>query len=297
MSDQTVPDRTTSSTQLSLLSPAKLNLFLHITGRRTDGYHNLQTLFQLLDFGDGMRFELLPTDQTQLICDDMQLQSADNLVLRAANALRERTGIQTGVRITLNKKIPMGAGLGGGSSNAATTLVALNHLWQSGLSRTELSDIGVRLGADVPVFIHGRTAWGEGIGEQLTPVLLAHRFYIVLSPPCHVATGEIFSHQQLTRDSTAIKMAAFLAGQSRNDCEVLVRKLYPDVDNALNWLNQFASARMTGTGASVFAGFESREAAIAVLNALSDSRDREINAERINAFVASGITESPVCAL
>jgi 4-diphosphocytidyl-2-C-methyl-D-erythritol kinase len=297
MSDQSVSDTTRSRRQLTLLSPAKLNLFLHITGRRPDGYHTLQTLFQLLDYGDIMHFELLPTDETQLVCDDPQLQSAENLVLRAASALRERTGVQIGARITLNKKIPMGAGLGGGSSNAATTLVALNHLWQAGLSRAELSDIGVRLGADVPVFIHGRTAWGEGIGEQLTPVYLAHRFYIVLSPPCHVATREIFSNQQLTRDSTAIKMAAFLAGQSRNDCEVLVRKLYPDVDNTLNWLNQFASARMTGTGASVFAGFESREAAITVLRALSNSKDKAVNAERIKAFVASGIAESPVCAL
>ena len=297
MSDKTVSDKVVISRQLTLLSPAKLNLFLHITGRRADGYHNLQTLFQLLDYGDIMHFEPLPTAETQLICDQPQLQSIDNLVLLAANVLREHTGVQTGILITLNKKIPMGAGLGGGSSNAATTLVALNHLWQTGLSRNELSVIGLRLGADVPVFIHGRTAWGEGIGEQLTPVLLPHRFYIVLSPPCHVATGEIFSHQQLTRDSTAIKMAAFLAGQSRNDCEVLVRKLYPDVDNTLNWLNQFASARMTGTGASAFAGFESREAAMTVLKALSDSRDRLINAERINAFIASGITESPVCAL
>jgi len=297
MPDNAVPQKPLSTRQLTLLSPAKLNLFLHITGRRADGYHNLQTLFQLLDYGDTMHFEHLPTAEIQLRCDQPQLQSHDNLVVRAASALREHTGTSVGASITLNKKIPMGAGLGGGSSNAATTLVALNHLWQTGLSRNELSDIGLRLGADVPVFIHGRTAWGEGIGEQLTPVLLPHRFYIVLSPHCHVATGEIFSHQQLTRDSTAIKMAAFLAGQSRNDCENLVRKLYPDVDNALHWLNQFASARMTGTGASVFAGFESREAAMTVLHALSGSKDEFINAERINAFVASGITESPVCVL
>jgi 4-diphosphocytidyl-2-C-methyl-D-erythritol kinase len=286
-----------SGPAISLLSPAKLNLFLHVTGRRADGYHNLQTLFQLMDYGDTMHFEHLPAAEIQLICDQPELQNADNLVLRAAKALREYTNVESGARITLHKKIPAGAGLGGGSSNAAATLVALNNLWRTGLSRTELSAIGLRLGADVPVFIQGRTAWGEGIGEQLTPVLLPPRFYVVLSPPCHVATGEIFSNQQLTRDSTAIKMAAFLAGQSRNDCEKLVRKLYPDVDHALNWLSNFASARMTGTGASVFAGFESKDAAMAVLNALSDSNDIFINADRVNAFVASGITESPICAL
>ncbi len=285
-----------SATQLTLLSPAKLNLFLHITGRRADGYHLLQTLFQLLDYGDTMHFERLDSDKLELVCNQPALQTEDNLVLRAAKALLEATDLKAGMRITLEKRIPTGAGLGGGSSNAATTLIALNHLWQTDLDNKALQAIGLRLGADVPVFVNGKTAWAEGIGELLTSVQLPTRYYLVLCPPCHVATGQIFSHQELTRDSTTIKMAAFLAGQSRNDCEALVRKLYPEVDIALNWLNNYASARMTGTGASVFASFDSKESAQAVLHELSASTDARINAGTVTAFVACGITESPVCA-
>ena len=281
----------------SLLSPVKLDLFLHITGRRADGYHSLQTLFQLLDHGDAMEFEVRPDDKLELLCNRSELQSENNLVLRAARALRTLTGTRAGARISLHKRIATGAGLGGGSSNAATTLVALNHLWKTGLGRQDLANLGLHLGADVPVFVHGRTAWAEGIGEVLTPVSLPRCYYVVLTPPCHVATAEIFSHQQLTRDSTAIKMAAFLAGQSGNDCEALVRNLYADVDAALDWLEQFASARMTGTGASVFASFSDSNAARAVLDALSTSTDSRINADRVQAFMASGIAESPLCAL
>ncbi|MEX2334629.1 MAG: 4-(cytidine 5'-diphospho)-2-C-methyl-D-erythritol kinase, partial [Pseudohongiella sp.] len=241
---------TTADHIITLPAPAKLNLFLHITGRRSDGYHTLQTLFQLLDYGDELRFSLRTDGQLRLTCNDTSLSNNDNLVLRAAGLLRQTLNIKTGADIHLIKRIPAGAGLGGGSSDAATALLALNQLWQGGLSRTRLAELGLQLGADVPVFVFGNSAWAEGIGEELEPVTLAEQFFVVLTPACHVTTGTIFSHQQLTRDSTAIKMCAFLAGQSRNDCETLVRKLYPAVDAALDWLSQFAPARMTGTGCS-----------------------------------------------
>lgn len=247
---------------LTLKSPAKLNLFLHITGRRADGYHELQTLFQIIDYCDVLHFSIAPDTGTETLhCDNPELAGQDNLILRAARALRARTGSHCGATITLEKHIPMGAGLGGGSSNAATTLVALNRLWQTGLNVEELCEIGVGLGADVPLFVKGESAWAEGIGEILTPVHLPQKTYVVITPDCHVSTGDIFSHQQLTRNTTAIKMAAFLAGQTRNDCENIVRQLYPPVDEALNWLNQYAPARMTGTGASVFAAFDREDVA------------------------------------
>jgi 4-diphosphocytidyl-2-C-methyl-D-erythritol kinase len=243
--------------QLTVFSPAKLNLFLHITGRRADGYHTLQTLFQLLDYGDTLHIQRLPTAAIELECNIPQLAGPDNLIVQAAMALRQVSGCQTGARITLHKHIPMGAGLGGGSSNAASTLLALNAIWGTGLDQDTLCAIGLHLGADVPLFVRGESAWAEGIGEQLVGVDLAPKFYLVICPDCHVSTRDIFSHQQLTRNTTAIKMAAFLAGQTRNDCEALVRKLYKPVDSALIWLSQFGQARMTGTGASVFAAFDS----------------------------------------
>lgn len=247
---------------LTLKSPAKLNLFLHITGRRADGYHELQTLFQIIDYCDVLHFTATPDTGTETLqSSDPVLAGQDNLILRAARALRAHTGSHWGANITLEKYIPMGAGLGGGSSNAATTLVALNRLWKTGLSVAELCTIGVRLGADVPLFVKGESAWAEGIGEILIPVDLPQKNYVVITPDCHVSTGDIFSHQQLTRNTTAIKMAAFLAGQTRNDCENIVRQLYPPVDEALNWLNQYAPARMTGTGASVFAAFDREDEA------------------------------------
>ncbi|OGT72496.1 MAG: 4-(cytidine 5'-diphospho)-2-C-methyl-D-erythritol kinase [Gammaproteobacteria bacterium RIFCSPLOWO2_02_FULL_57_10] len=247
---------------LTLKSPAKLNLFLHITGRRPDGYHELQTIFQIIDYCDLLHFSVPPDTGTEsLQCSNPALAGEDNLILRAARALRAHTGSTRGVRITLEKHIPMGAGLGGGSSNAATTLVALNQLWQTGLNKDELCAIGVRLGADVPLFVKGESAWAEGIGEILTPVDLPQKTYVVITPDCHVSTADIFSNQQLTRNTTAIKMAAFLAGQTRNDCENIVRRLYPPVDEALNWLNQYAPARMTGTGASVFTAFDREDEA------------------------------------
>lgn len=268
---------------LTLESPAKLNLFLHITGRRPDGYHELQTIFQIIDYSDRLHFKSNDSGILTLHCDVPALTGNDNLILRAARALRDRSGCTSGAEITLEKHIPMGAGLGGGSSNAATTLLALNKLWKTGLSKEELGVIGVRLGADVPLFVKGQSAWAEGIGEILTPVDLEQKFYLVVTPDCHVSTKDIFSNQQLTRNTTAIKMAAFLAGQTRNDCENIVRKLYPPVDEALKWLNQHVDARMTGTGASVFAEFDSEADAHSLLQKLPKGW---------RAFVARGLKQS-----
>jgi 4-diphosphocytidyl-2-C-methyl-D-erythritol kinase len=279
-----------SLSQLTLPAPAKLNLFLHITGRRADGYHLLQTIFQLLDYGDELRFSLRDDNQITLNCDSMELATDDNLVLRAAYLLREHTGATQGVDIELIKRIPTGAGLGGGSSDAATTLLALNALWQCQLERSALATLGLRLGADVPVFVQGKSAWAEGVGELLQPVSLPALYYLVLSPACHVSTATIFSHQQLTRDTRAIKMAAFLAGQSKNDCEMLVRMLYPEVNAALEWLGQFAPGRMTGTGSSIFASFSDEASAREVLRQLPS--DQHGHLRNISGFVAKGVNES-----
>lgn len=275
---------------LTLPAPAKLNLFLHITGRRPDGYHLLQTVFQLLDYGDELSFSLRDDDLIRLHCDNPELSGDNNLVMRAALMLRDHCDCHQGVDIELIKHIPAGAGLGGGSSDAATTLVALNRLWQCGLSQQQLAGIGLSLGADVPVFVNGRSAWAEGVGEQLTPVPLPALYYLVLTPACHVSTSAIFSHQELTRDTRPIKMAAFLAGQSRNDCEMLVRTLYPEVNAALEWLGKFAPARMTGTGSSVFAGFDDEASARAVLAQLPS--DAQGPLRNISGFVAKAVNHS-----
>ena len=269
-------------TTLSLLSPAKLNLFLHITGRRDDGYHQLQTLFQLLDWGDQLHF--MPSDSGAITLDgcDLDIPLQENLIFRAARLLQGGT---LGARITLDKKIPAGGGLGGGSSNAATTLLALNHLWDLGMPLSQLQALGAELGADVPVFVGAHTAWAEGIGEILTPVDLPERWFLILVPDCHVSTAEIFSHQQLTRNSPAIKMAAFFEGDSRNDCQQLVRRFYPEVDNALKKLENFGEARLTGTGACVFASFGTAAEARAA--------QRQMPREW-TSIVARGINVSPI---
>ena len=268
------------------LAPAKLNLFLHILGRREDGYHELQTVFQLLDFGDQMAFEVSNNGILSLhlsfsdgVENDTPLDN--NLVTKAAALLRLEAGNPLlGASISLNKRLPSGAGLGGGSSNAATCLAALNRLWRLNLSTDKLCEIGVKLGADVPVFIRGKSAWAEGIGEQLSPVELGNSWYLVVAPKCSVSTVEVFCHEHLTRNSQAIKMADFLAGSARNDCESVTRKLHPEVDQAFEILTKFADFRMTGTGSSLFASFESEAAAKKVLNALP---------ENLPGFVAKGI--------
>ena len=271
-------------TPIKLFCPAKLNLFLHVLGRRDDGYHDLQTLFCLLDFGDEMTFSAVGDGILTLHIEsslESPLPMDNNLVIKAAKALRRLTNKPLlGADISLVKKIPQGAGLGGGSSNAASTLLALNDLWSLKLSTEELCEIGIKLGADVPVFLHRKSAWGEGMGEKLEAVELDERWYLVITPPCLVSTQEIFCHQQLTRNSSAIKIADFLAGRSRNDCEAITTKLYPEVANTLNLLNKFAKSRMTGTGSSIFAEFKSEVDAMATLAKLP---------KPLQVFVAKGI--------
>jgi len=270
------------TTTLSVLSPAKLNLFLHITGRRDDGYHELQTLFQLLDWGDWLHFTPDHNGSISLDTNASGIPLEHNLIVRAARLLQRGS---LGVRITQQKVIPTGAGLGGGSSNAATTLLALNHLWELGMPRAQLQALGATLGADVPVFVGARTAWAEGVGEILTPVELPQRWYLILVPDCHVSTAEIFSHRQLTRNSIPIKMATFFGGDSRNDCQELVRSLYPQVDKALKVLENFGEARLTGTGACVFVSFDSAAEAEAV--------QRQLPGEW-SSILARGVNESPL---
>ncbi len=267
------------------LAPAKLNLFLHITHQRADGYHELQTLFQLLDYGDELYISTKSDSTLSLHINsespvqDMPLDN--NLILQAAKLLRAQSGDDSlGARIEICKRIPTGAGLGGGSSDAATTLLALNQLWQLNLELPRLLELGLSLGADLPVFLQGRTAWGEGIGEQLQAVDLPSRWYLVLTPQCQVSTARIFAQQDLTRNSPAIKIADFLAGRARNDCESSTRKLYPAVDEALTWLSQYGDARMTGTGASVFTGFTDSDSARQVLALLPPN---------MSGFIAKGV--------
>lgn len=274
---------------LHLLAPAKLNLFLHITGRRADGYHQLQTYFQLLDHGDWLSFDLRSDNNITLQPEIPGVAFEQNLIVRAARLLQPHAQITAGIDIHLDKRLPMGGGIGGGSSDAATTLVALNSLWQCGLNRAQLQALGLQLGADVPVFVGAQSAWAEGVGEQLQPLELAQVWYLVLHPQCTVSTAEIFSNKDLTRDTPNITVAAFLEQGGRNDCQNLVRKLYPPVDEALHWLSQFASnARMTGTGASVFAAFETEAEA---RNALAQAP------QKLPGFVARGIPQSPLYTL
>jgi 4-diphosphocytidyl-2-C-methyl-D-erythritol kinase len=279
------------NSRLSLLSPAKLNLFLHITGRRADGYHQLQTVFQLLNYGDKLDFELINEDQILLEPALPGVRFDDNLIVKAARALVPHKTTKNGVYINLKKILPMGGGIGGGSSNAATTLVALNHLWQCNLSRRQLGDIGLGLGADVPVFVQGRTAWAEGVGELLEPIDLATNWFLVVQPDCHVSTASVFSHKDLTRDTPAIKVAAFLEGGGHNDCQPLVRRLYPEVNECLQWLEKSGyQPRMTGTGACVFVSFETAESALEAQLKMADLR---VNGSKVESFVAQGINFSP----
>lgn len=279
------------NSRLSLLSPAKLNLFLHITGRRADGYHQLQTVFQLLNYGDKLDFELINEDQILLEPALPRVRFDDNLIVKAARALVPHKTTKNGIHINLQKILPMGGGIGGGSSNAATTLVALNHLWQCNLSRQQLGEIGLGLGADVPVFVQGRTAWAEGVGELLEPIDLATNWFLVVQPDCHVSTASVFSHKDLTRDTPAIKVAAFLEGGGHNDCQPLVRRLYPEVNECLQWLEKSGyQPRMTGTGACVFVSFETAKSALEAQLKMADLR---VNGSKVESFVAQGINFSP----
>ena len=234
-------------------SPAKLNLFLHITGRRDNGYHELQTIFQLIDLYDWLEFEVNDTQSIQIQgLNSVNLEQ--NLIYKATQILKPYAKQATGLNIAIEKHIPMGAGLGGGSSNAATTLIVVNQLWQCGLDTQKLAELGLQLGADVPIFVHGRNAWAEGIGEQLTFIDLAPKQYIVLKPDCFISTQLLFSQKTLTRNTKPTKFCGYQIKPSDfgNNFEPVARNLYPEVDEAMRYLDQFGQAKLTGTGACVF---------------------------------------------
>ena len=278
-------DSPASGDWLTLPAPAKLNLMLHITGRRPDGYHNLQTLFQFLDYGDTLHFSLRDDGQLNLLTELAGVDAEDNLIIRAARLLREASGCQLGADIRLDKILPMGGGIGGGSSDAATTLLGLNQLWQTGLSLDQLAELGIRLGADVPVFVHGKAAWAEGVGEKLTPVELDEPWFLVVAPACHVSTAEIFSDQRLTRDTSPITLAAFREVGSRNDCLPVVTTRYPEIRNTLILLNKYCEAKMTGTGSCLFGAFPNEREADKVRARLPAT---------LRSFVARGCNVSPL---
>lgn len=266
-------------------APAKLNLFLHITGRRADGYHELQTLYQFLDHGDRLWFEPLPDGVIERR-GGLDIDQETDLVVRAARLLSRHTGCRSGVRIRLEKRLPVGGGLGGGSSDAATTLIALNYLWDLKLDVSELARLALQLGADVPVFVHGRAAWAEGIGEQLTPIEnLPEPWYLVIHPGVSVSTAEIFSDPQLTRNTPRIKIPAFVSGEGINQLEAVATRRYPQIASAIEWLSKSAPARMTGSGACVFAAFANRVEA--------ERQLRRLPGEWAG-FVARGVNRSPL---
>ncbi|MES1195975.1 MAG: 4-(cytidine 5'-diphospho)-2-C-methyl-D-erythritol kinase, partial [Steroidobacter sp.] len=233
-------------------APAKLNLFLHIVGRRADGYHLLQTAFQFINLCDQLHFYQRPAGVIERVSGADGVLPENDLVIRAARLLTSVAGKSAGVAIELIKHIPMQAGLGGGSSDAATTLVALNQLWSLGLGVDQLAELGLKLGADVPVFVRGRAAWAEGVGEILTPLELPEPWFLVIQPPVSVSTAEVFQSSELTRDTPVTTIRAFRAGEGRNDCAKAVCSRYPQVLQALEWLGQYAEARLTGTGACIF---------------------------------------------
>ncbi|HEU4590266.1 MAG TPA: 4-(cytidine 5'-diphospho)-2-C-methyl-D-erythritol kinase [Steroidobacteraceae bacterium] len=274
-------------TQASVWSaPAKLNLMLHIVGRRPDGYHELQTVFQLIDLCDRIEIAVRPDGVIFRPDGPAGVPEDEDLTVRAARALKAATGTALGAEIRVRKRIPMGGGLGGGSSDAATTLVALNQQWRTGLDQRQIAEIGVKLGADIPVFVSGRSGWAEGVGERLTPVSLGtDSWYLVLFPGVAVPTTAVFQAPELTRNSPPTTMRGFLETGGRNDCESVVRARFPAVGEALDWLGRHASARLTGTGSCVFAKF-------------SRAADAERVAARVpdawRAFVARGLDESPL---
>ncbi len=270
-------------------APAKLNLFLHVTGRRADGYHSLQTAFRLIDLVDSLRFTPRGDGRVTLRRALAGVPSEQDLCLRAAALLKRTTGHQGGVEIELEKRIPMGGGLGGGSSDAATTLVVLNYLWRLGLPRARLQQLALELGADVPVFVFGENAFAEGVGEELSPLELPPAWYLVLVPPVAVPTKLVFAAPELTRRAKPIKMCAFFDGLKqralRNDLEPVVSSRYPEVGHHLAWLEQHGEARMSGSGACVFAEFSTESAARAVHAQLPQA---------MRGFVARGLEHHPL---
>lgn len=284
--------------QLTLPAPAKLNLFLHITGRRADGYHLLETCFQFLALADSLTFKVNQSGDIRLHTEIAGVAHEDNLIVKAARLMQAQLlqyapDSQLGVDIELDKQLPMGGGLGGGSSNAATTLHALNKLWQLDLATEELETMGLKLGADVPIFVHGHAAFASGIGEQFIDVNPEQKHFLVVVPDCQVNTAEIFSDPALTRDSKNLRIRAPLSqalnwdliGNLRNDCENLVKAKYPEINQALSWLNQHADARLTGTGSCIFAPFNFAEDASKIASLLPTGT---------KAFVTRGLNTSPL---
>ncbi|OAT32793.1 4-diphosphocytidyl-2-C-methyl-D-erythritol kinase [Buttiauxella brennerae ATCC 51605] len=272
-------------------SPAKLNLFLYITGRREDGYHNLQTLFQFLDYGDTIIIEPRNDGQICLATSIEGVPDEENLIVRAARLLQDTALLMgslpqgAGADISVEKQLPMGGGLGGGSSNAATVLVALNHIWNTGLTEDQLAALGVTLGADVPVFVRGFAAFAEGVGEKLTPVSPAEKWYLVAHPGVSIPTPVIFKDPELPRNTPVRSIDTLLNCEFGNDCEVIARKRFRKVDELLSWLLEYAPSRLTGTGACVFAEFDTENAARQVLKQAP---------EWLHGFVARGVNVSPL---
>ncbi|HEY5558708.1 MAG TPA: 4-(cytidine 5'-diphospho)-2-C-methyl-D-erythritol kinase [Steroidobacteraceae bacterium] len=266
-------------------APAKLNLFLHVVGRRPDGYHDIQTVFQLIDLCDSLVFEPRPDPTIRRLEGPADLPDPDDLCLLAARRLQQAAGLHLGVDIRLYKRIPVRGGLGGGSSDAATTLVALNEIWGLGLEVAELAHLGRDLGADVPLFVHGHSAWGEGVGDLLTSIDLPRRHFAIIHPGVGVGTAEVFQAIELTRNSPRTTIRGFLKASGRNDCEPVVSGRNPEVARALAWLAARGNARLTGTGSCVFAGFDARDAAEAALADLPAGW---------NGFVARGLDRSPL---
>ena len=273
------PPAIPAAAELVLPAPAKLNLMLHILGRRADGYHQLQTLFQFLDFGDELGFALRDDGEIRLHTAIDGVPHDNNLIVRAARQLQQQAGCALGADIWLDKRLPMGGGIGGGSSDAATTLLGLDRLWQLNWDEDRLAALGLSLGADVPVFVRGRAAFAEGVGEQLTPLQLPEPWFLVAVPQVLVSTAEVFADPELTRDTPPIKVRSLLEGGGRNDCQPVVEKRYPEVRNALILLNKYVSARLTGTGACVFGSFPNRDDA--------DKVARQLPAT-LPSFVAQG---------
>lgn len=269
----------------SFPAPAKLNLFLHITGRRNDGYHLLQSVFRLIGHYDTLHLRVTTDGSINRVQDVPGVPAEQDLCVRAARMLQQHIGCDLGVDIRLEKRLPMGGGLGGGSSDAATMLLALNRLWQLDLPRSELLGLGLRLGADVPVFVFGENAWAEGIGEELQAIALPPAWYVVLTPDAHVSTAQIFASQELTRDTIPAKMAAFFKGYGHNDLEPLVCQHYPAVAECLTWLKQFGDARMSGSGASVF---------LEVENEADAQRIFALKPGTFSGFVAQGLQQHPL---
>jgi 4-diphosphocytidyl-2-C-methyl-D-erythritol kinase len=269
-------------------APAKLNLFLHVVGRRADGYHLLQTLFRFIGHGDQLTFSPRDDGEVTLARPLPGVPTESDLTVRAARLLQTETGCRQGVEISVEKRLPMGGGLGGGSSDAATVLLALNHLWQLGLPRQRLQEIGLALGADVPVFVFGRNAFAEGVGEELLPVDVPPAWYVVLEPPVQVPTVDVFSAPELRRDTPSIEAGVWTPGFGGNDLQAVAVARFPEVARHLQWLSRFAEARMTGSGACVFAAFEREDEARAVL--------AELPAD-MRGWIAPGLPEHPLVSL